>query len=202
MRDYRAIIVLFWGLFTLTPSVNATINTRIVYTEQWYRLYHQHLLRSPSDEFENLVYLEHALNAEFSHPLYALAKIESADQWQLYRYLFKMHLNLQMVRTYMALADKYDRRNVPFYSAPWKEQSLKNLDIAENYYQRARYFWDEALIWIEQMDNPDFRWIYIPEISNWHNERTLIRENKLDFAKILDRHLAKLQENREKLHAL
>jgi hypothetical protein len=196
----RNFILLLITLFTITTHAHAS--TRITYAEEWYNLYHLHLNRYAEDEFDNLVYLERALTADFSNPLYALAKINTADEWQLYRYLFKLHVNLQIVRTYMAMADKYDHKHVYFYNAPWRDVNLRSLDIAEKYYQRALYFWHEALQWVDLIDNPTFRWMYLAEIGAWHNELKLIKENKLDFEKILQRHLTKLESNRQKFLAM
>ncbi|WDI35968.1 hypothetical protein PVA45_02635 [Entomospira entomophila] len=198
MKD-RIISILATTLLLCSP-LTLSANSRITYAEEWYNLYHLHLHRYPEDEFENLIYLERALQADFSNPRYALAVIETADEWQLYRYLFKMHVNLQLVRTYMALADKYDRKHVYFYNQPWKDQNLRSLDIAEKYYQRAYFFWDETLKWVEAINNEKgLRWIHLGDINQWHNELTFIREGKLDFQKILDRHIKRLESNRQKL---
>ncbi|NIZ47086.1 hypothetical protein PVA44_02550 [Entomospira nematocerorum] len=197
MKD-RTIAILISSFF-LFSTQGLLANSRITYAEEWYNLYHLHLHRYPEEEFANLIYLERALQADFSNPRYALAIIETADEWQLYRYLFKMHVNLQLVRTYMALASKYDRQHVYFYNQPWKEQNLRSLDIAEKYYQRAYFFWDEALNWVEVIHSEKgLRWIHLGDINHWHNEFTYIQEGKLDFQKILNRHMKRLESNRQK----
>ena len=69
----------------------------VTYKEQYYRLYHLHYIQYPDDTMENIYWLEKALKADFCNPLYALALIENETQYEKYRYLFNMHLNLKMI---------------------------------------------------------------------------------------------------------
>ena len=64
--------------------------------EQWYRLFHVHLNQYPDEILENIYYLEKALTADFANPLFAIALIENEIQWEKYRYLFMMHINLKL----------------------------------------------------------------------------------------------------------
>lgn len=185
-------------LFLNSLQINATTNTHIIYAEEWYRLYHQHLHRYPENEHQNLIYLENALLANFSNPLFALSRINTAAEWQVYRYLFKMHVNLQIIRTYMALADKYDRQHVYFYNAPWRKQNLESLNIAEQFYKRSYYFWNEALKWVDLLNDSSLKWIHLTDISYWHDELILIKEEKLNFEKILNKKIEHLNTNRQK----
>ena len=70
---------------------------RILYAEQYYRLYHLHFYQSPDDSMENIYYLENALKADFCNPLYALARIEHKTEAERYRNLFRMHVNLKLI---------------------------------------------------------------------------------------------------------
>ena len=158
--------------------------------------------RMPDDELENLVYLEEALKAPFANPLYALAHIQNKTDWEYYRYLFKMHVNLQIVRTYRQMGVKYDRRFVYFFNAPWKEQNLESLEIAEKFYRRAIYFWHQALQWVEKANDKRFRWIELNEVAFWKNELRQINEKEVDFEKILNKDLEKLEANRKLFEAM
>ena len=97
---------------------------RVLYAEQYYKLYHLHFYQYPDDTMENIFYLERALQADFANPLYALARVDTRDQWAQYRTLFKMHVNLKLVELYLALGVKYDKQVAYFYNAPWREQNL------------------------------------------------------------------------------
>jgi hypothetical protein len=181
---------------------NPLMASRITYAEEWYKLYHMHLHRYPADELDNLIYLERALDAHFSNALYALAPIQNEKEWEYYQLLFKLHVNLQIVRTYMAIAMKYDREKVYFYNAPWRDANLRSLLIAEEYYQRALFFWQATKPWIEQLNTPAFRWMHIPALNNWQQELTKINNGDLDFEKIINRHLNTLQEHRSFFESL
>jgi hypothetical protein len=194
----KLIFLFIFSAFSLS-SLHAY---KIIYAEQWYKLYHQHLYRYPEDEWQNLVFLEEALKAPFANPLYALAKIENELQWERYRYLFKLHSNLQIVRTYIQLAVKYDKKNAYFFNAPWREQNLQSLDIAQKYYERALYFWQEALVWAEQAGDARFRWIDLPEINFWQDELRAINDKSLDFSLIINKHLEKLEATRAAFEAM
>jgi hypothetical protein len=67
----------------------------VTYKEQYYRLFHLHYIQYPDDSMENIYWLERALKADFANPLYALALIENETQWEKYRSLFTMHLNIK-----------------------------------------------------------------------------------------------------------
>ena len=92
----------------------------VTYKEQYYKLYHIHYQQYPDDTLENIYWLEKAINADFCNPLYALGKINDRTDWEKYRYLFMMHLNLKMVEQHLRLGMKYDKQVAYFYNAPWK----------------------------------------------------------------------------------
>jgi hypothetical protein len=101
--------VLVFVLFVLNiPDADAYI---IRYREEYYRLYHLHYIQYPDDTMENIYFLEKALAADFANPLYAVARIENERDWEKYRYLFTMHLNLKMVEQYIYLGNKWNKRN-------------------------------------------------------------------------------------------
>jgi hypothetical protein len=71
---------------TLFFNGAAPLDAYIVrYKEQFYRLYHLHHIQYPDDTMENVYWLEKALAADFSNPLYAEALIEDETQWEKYR---------------------------------------------------------------------------------------------------------------------
>ncbi len=60
---------------------------RILYAEEYYQLYHEHLHHYPDDTMEDISYLETALKADFANPLYALTPIKDKTEWERYRAL-------------------------------------------------------------------------------------------------------------------
>ncbi|MDR0448576.1 MAG: hypothetical protein LBH07_07895, partial [Treponema sp.] len=88
---------IFTACLILPPALDAYL---IKYKEQYYKLFHVHYNQYPDDSFENIFWLERALKADFSNPLYALARIETREQYEKYCYLLMMHLNIKMVEQY------------------------------------------------------------------------------------------------------
>ena len=167
---------------------------KILYAEQFYRLYHLHFYQYPDDTMENIFYLEQALKSDFANPLYALAEIENEEQWAQYRTLFKMHVNLKLVDLYLTLGSKYDKMVVYFYNAPWREQNLESLETAEQAYRVALQYWGEARLWAAELP-----WLYhnLEEIQNWEDERARIWSGDLDYGEIISTHLNRLQRVRQ-----
>ncbi len=188
MRKYT-LLTLFFLL-----STTGLFAYRILYAEQYYRLYHLHFYQYPDDTMENIFYLEQALRSDFANPLYALATIENRDEWAQYRILFRMHVNLKLVDLYLTLGSKYDKMVAYFYNAPWKEENLESLDLAEQTYRVALLYWQETRSWAAKLP-----WLYfnLEEIQNWEDERTRIWNGDLDYGDIIGGHLDRLQRVRQ-----
>ena len=174
----------------------------VTYKEQYYRLFHLHYVQYPDDTMENIYWLEHALKADFANPLYALALIENETQWEKYRYLFTMHVNLKLIEQYLFLGNKWNKRNAYFYNAPWKEQNLESIEIAETCYRTALFYWDEAVVWAEKANNRRFRWLNLEKVQNWEDEAFRIENGTLNYGRTIRRELASIQKVREKFQAM
>ena len=151
---------------------------------------------------ENIYWLEQAMKADFANPLYALTLIENETQWEKYRYLFNMHINLKLIEQYLFLGNKWNKRNAYFYNAPWRDQNLESLKTAETCYRTALYYWDEAVAWSEKANDRRFRWINLQKIQFWEDEAFRIDKGVLDYGKTIRRELILLQGVREKFEAM
>jgi len=195
------LLVLFLtGSLCIPPAVDGYL---VMYKEQYYKLFHVHYNQYPDDTLENIFWLEQALKANFCNPLYALARIETEQQYEKYCYLFMMHLNIKMTEQYLYMANKFNKRYAYFYNAPWKEENLKSLVIAEKYFETGRYYWKEAFSWAEKARNTRFRWMKLEKAEFWEDEAFRIIELKtFSYGKTIDRELAMLYSVREQLQAL
>ena len=193
-------LLLFFLLFALIPLI-PTDAYYVTYKEQYYRLYHLHLIQYPDDTMENIYWLERAVKAEFCNPLYALALIENEIQYEKYRYLFMMHINIKLAEQYLFLGNKWNKRNAYFYNAPWKDENLESLKTAETCFRTALYYWDEALTWAEKLNDRKFRYIHLPRVQFWEDEVSRIEDKKLNYAKTINRELSLLQSVREKFQS-
>ena len=172
---------------------------RILYAEQYYRLYHLHFYQYPDDTMENIYYLEQALKADFANPLYALARIENREQWAQYRTLFKMHVNLKLVELYLTLGGKYDKQVAYFYNAPWRDQNLESLKLAEQTYRVAVGYWEEARGWAFRLPRLRFN---LEEIQAWEDQRFRILTGDLDYGRIIAAHLGRLERVRREFEGM
>ena len=174
----------------------------VTYKEQYYKLFHIHYIQYPDDTMENIYWLEQAMKADFCNPLYAMALIENETQYEKYRYLFNMHINIKMIEQYMFLGNKWNKRRAYFYNAPWKEQNLESLETAETCFRTALYYWDEALAWAEKANEKRFRWINLEKIHFWQDEATRIERGSLNYGKTIRRELDSLQKVRERFQEM
>jgi hypothetical protein len=172
---------------------------RVLYAEQYYRLYHQHFYQYPEDTMENIYYLEQALKADFANPLYALARIKDRQQWAQYRTLFKMHANLKLTELYLTLGSKYDKMAAYFYNAPWKRQNLESLEQAESAYRLALGYWRESLRWAAML--PRLRY-NLEQVQRWEDEWKRVVTGELDYRQIIDGHLRRLARVRAGFQAM
>lgn len=184
----RKFFIFFFILIISSPIFSAK---PIRYAEEFYKIYHRHLHMYNTDIFEQIHYLEHALAADFVNPLYALAKINDEAEWELYQNLFKMHCNLELVRMYRLMAYRHDKKRAYFYNSFFKKENLENLEIAKEYYKIGLYYWEEAKIYAEKASKSRH---YFEELHNWTDERNMILSGELDFQRIINRDLQRVEK--------
>ena len=197
----KPFIALALVLFTFFPCIPGNAYY-VTYKEQYYRLFHVHFNQNPDDTMENIYWLEKALAADFCNPLYALALIENEIEWEKYRYLFMMHINLKLIEQYMFLGNKWNKRNAYFYNAPWRDINLEALEIAESCFYAALYYWNDAKEWAEKSLERRFRFIYLDKVKYWQDEAYRIENNLLNYERIINRELRLLQQVRERFEAM
>lgn len=171
-----------------------------MYAEQYYKLYHLHFYQYPSDCNENIFYLEQALESPFANPLNALAEIDNEEEWERYRHLFYLHINLKITEQYRLLASKYDKFTAYFYNYPWKQQNLDSLRYAESYYDAALYYWRQALDWAEKLENLPY--MHLEGVQNWEDELYRVGNGDLDYQEFINMDLERLKEVRKAFQAM
>ena len=183
----------------LVPALGASA-WRILYAEQYYKLYHEHLYHYPDDTMEDIFYLEQALKADFVNPLYALTPIHNTTEWERYRDLFSMHVNLKLIASYLTLGTKYDKMNAYFYNYPWKQQNLESLTLAEKAYRVAYGYWAKAKEWSQKAWA--LRDVHLEAIEEWEDENFRIQNGDLDYQDTIDRTLAHLAAVRDQFQKM
>jgi len=165
-----------------------------MYKEEYFNLYHIHYSQDPDDCIENIYWLEKACKADFCNPQYALAKIENKKEWEKYRYLFNMHLNLKLIEQHLRLGRIYDKKVAYFYDAPWKDEYLRDLTLAQTCYETGLAYWTEAKLWAEKANQIQFQFLFINGLENWEDEKTRIYSGKLNYEKMINRELTRLNK--------
>ncbi|MCL2094405.1 MAG: hypothetical protein FWH12_09475 [Treponema sp.] len=193
------IFILLFSILGPSPPLDAYI---VTYKEQYYRLFHQHLNQYPDETMENIYWLEQALKAPFANPLWAMALIEDETQWEKYRYLFMMHINLHLAEQHMFLGNKWNKRHAYFYNAPFREAILESLEIAETCFRTALYYWEEAQHWAALANERRFRWINLQRIQFWEDQAFRIENGRLNYGRTVQRELTQLQSVREAFLAM
>ena len=182
------------ALLLLSAAVMGAAAYPVYYKEQFYKLYHTHYIQYPDDAIENIYWLERAKKADFCNPLYALAKIEDKRQWERYRYLLDMHLDLKLIEQHLRLGSKFDKRVAYFYNAPWRDQNLESLKTAETAYRAALLYWDEAKSLATKAMG--MRFVELGDAENWVDEAARIESGELDYADIIGDELGRLERVR------
>lgn len=172
----------------------------VYFKEQYFRLYHTHYIQYPDDTIENIYWLEQARKAEFCNPLYALAKIDDKRQWERYRYLLDMHIDLKLIEQHLLLGSKFDKRVAYFFNAPWKRENLEGLKTAETAYRTALVYWKTAKDLALKAES--IKWIHLPEVQFWEDESYRIASGELDYERIISREIERLQSVRARFEAM
>ncbi len=189
------------ALLLLSGAVLAPLQAyKILYAEQWYKLVHRHLYETPDDCLENIYYLEKALRSDFANPLNALTKIETKTEWEHYRNLFRMHVNLTLVQQTLTLGSNYDKQNAYFYNYPWKWANLDSLKKAEQVYQTAKTYWAEAQVEAAKVNLKPF--LFLPDLQFWQDEAHRISLGDLNYGATIDKQLKRLGEVRAAFEAM
>lgn len=164
------------------------------YKEDYLKLYHIHYGQNTDDCIENIYWLEKAVKADFANPLYACTKIENEKQWEKYRYLFMLHLNLKLIEQHLRLGRIYDKSAAYFYDAPYKDEYLRNLKTAKEAYTLCYTYWEEAKLWAEKANVGKFKFLFLTGLQDWEDERERVSDGSLNYEKILDRELKRLNK--------
>ncbi|MGL4986191.1 MAG: hypothetical protein ACRC5H_03530 [Treponemataceae bacterium] len=194
MKNRFSKVLSFLFFLLLVCSTTNIFAYAIIYKEQYYKLFHTHYNQSPDNVIENIYWLEKAAASSFANPRYALAQIENKTDWEKYRYLFMMHVNLKLIEQHLRLGKNWDKQVAYFYDAPWKEQYLYDLETAKTAYTAGLYYWNQAQQWVEKANDPKFKFLFVAGIQNWEDELYRINEGLLDYEKIINRQLTRIEK--------
>ncbi len=170
---------------------------QIKYLEGFYNLYVENFYQYPHDVNSNIYYLKASLGAPFRNPIGALATIKTDEEWEKYRYLMYTHINLKLVDSFLQLAKGLDKQEAYFFNEPWKEHNIKSLNEAELYYLEAKKHWVDAVEWSSLASQDKFMFLFVDDIQHFEDESYMIGTGELDYEKIINKHLTRLERVRK-----
>jgi len=187
MKKFLIVIVLI--LFTLPTQVQAR---KLYYAEEFY-LYALNLYHTNPNLQRNIRFMQWALTAPFDNQVRSLALIENEYDFRRYKALFRMHVNLLIIDSYLKLATRFDKQHVYYFNLWYAKELKESFTIARYFYQVSFNYWDEARKHAESAEQIPVR----INIDSWEDEQYLIRTGELDYGLIIDEHLQKLEQRLE-----
>lgn len=177
------------------PEIRLHYQTVPYTVEDFYELYGKKLYYNENSLRVNIERLKIALERRFRHPSEALVPVETEEEYHKYRQLMHMRINLLIMRSYMRIASRYDKHRIKFYNVHFADEIKESLDIAEFFYKKAIPYWEEA----ERLafDASNIR--ITTQLSQMESERYSIVHRELDFGRIINTHISRLDEKREQL---
>lgn len=185
--------LLIAGIFILPTQVQAR---RLYYAEEFY-LYVLNLHHTNPNLERNIRFMQWALEAPFDNQVRSLALIETESDFKRYKELFRMHVNLLIIDSYLQLAWRFDKEHVYFFNLWYAEELKESFTIARYFYEVALNYWDEVQRHAANTDETSGR----INLDHWENELYLIQTGELDYAEIIDGHLHRLESRMQKVEA-
>jgi len=184
IKKFTILILVF---LILIPNIS--YGRRLYYAEEFY-LYVLNLYHTNPDLERNIRFMQWALKAPFDNPVRSLALIKTASDFERYKSLFRMHVNLLIIDSYLKLARRYDKEYIYFFNLWYAEKLKKSFEIAKYYYQTALNYWDEAKKYADQAYKTQGR----INLDEWEDDLYLIKNQDLNYEKIINEELKKLEK--------
>lgn len=158
------------------------------YLEDFYELYNLKQHYNDNEIRKNIYWLKIALGKRFRHPKHSLCETKTEQEYYKYRNLMFMHINIQIMRSYMRLGSKFDKRHVYFYNLDFAHELKESFNVAEAFYKEALPYWEKAKEYADKANE-------VPvdlDLGTIETERYEIVTGKLDFGHIIENHLDRL----------
>ena len=180
------------------PKVRLHYFTVPHYLEDFYQLYGMKQYYNENSLRKNIDRLKTALSCRFRHPSQALVAVESEPEYLKYRRLMFMHINILIMRNYMRIASRYDKTKILFYNGPFAKEINESFNIAEGLYKEAIPYWETAKKYARDASEIKIT----TDLGFIESERFSIINGDLDYGKIINDHLKRLNSKRAQLNNL
>ncbi|MCP5499361.1 MAG: hypothetical protein H7A25_05630 [Leptospiraceae bacterium] len=160
------------------------------FLEDYYELYGLKMHYGENELRKDIYFLKIGLKSRFRHPRNALCHVKSEEEYHKYRLLLFMHLNLQIMRSYMRIGSLYDKRHLYFYNLDFAHELNKSFQTALSFYKQAKPFWADA----KKQALEANKILKDIDLGTLETERYDISTGKLNFEYIIDTHIARLEK--------
>jgi hypothetical protein len=177
------------------PKVKLDWYTQPHYLEDYYLLYGMKQYYDENSLRANIGRMEAALGSKFRHPSEALVKVQTEEEYNKYKELMYMHINMLIMRDIMKIAVRYDKQKIYFYNLDFAQTISESLDEADKIYEQALPYWDEA----KRRAQNATRFKITTEMSFIESERFSIVKGETDFRKIIGKHRESIKKKKQQL---
>lgn len=202
IRLYILLLVGSISILLLPISSYAWPGYKYIYKEQIYELYHEQLYMYPENFAENIYWLEQALRLDFANPLNALAKITTEQEWEWYKSMFLLHINILLTRNYLQWGKRYYKYNAYFFNEPWKEVNIESMKKAKTLIEYSQVYWSRVLTIADEITSMKLYFLNLEDIQHWEDEYFRIVNNDLNYEHIISRELERISTLTKKFETM
>lgn len=176
------------------PPLKIETSRPLAYLEEFYRLYYLPQLFDNDNLNQNLHWLQTALKAPFAPPIQALVICKTPAEYERYQQLLRMHIHYLMTQNCVLLAARYDKHEPVFFNKEYSKEILESLEYARYHYECARNYW--AVVLDFKRDLSKARFARVPDMEFSEDLLVRIDSGELDYRRVIDRQLAKLEKTK------
>jgi hypothetical protein len=167
------------------------------FVEDFFLLYGLKQMSQQEEVRRNIFFLKIALEKKFRHPREALCLIHNPQEYHKYRLLMHMHLNLQIMRSYLRLGSLFDKRHLYFYNLDFAPELKNSFQVAEGYYRESMQYWKKARELALEASSYNFE-IDMPGLESI---RADILAGDIDYTVFTGNHLLRLKQKQHEVDA-
>lgn len=164
-----------------------------MFLEDYYLMYGLPIGYNVPEIKENIYFLYIALISKFRHPSKSLCKIQTEEEFHKYRLLMFMEIHLLLTRMYLRLGSLYDKRHLYFHDLDVSDDLEVSFLIARTYYNESLKYWNLAKKYAKEAS----QYFFTLDLGNIESHRFLIEQEKLDYERIIKRHLNRIETKLE-----
>lgn len=165
------------------------------FVEDFFLLYSLKQLSQQEEIRRNIFFLKIALEKKFRHPREALCLIHNPQEYHKYRLLMHMHINLQIMRSYLRLGSLFDKRHLYFYNLDFAPELKNSFQVAEGYYRESMVYWKKARDLAIESSSYNFE-IDMPGLESIRSD---ILAGDIDYTVFTGNHLLRLKQKQQEV---